>query len=84
MPENTERPLSVSIKSHPPGRAFEGAKPVIAALKEKGVSSVGAAGYCWVAKVVVELAKAREIQAAVLLHPTFVTVDDIKCQASLL
>ena len=30
------------------------------------------------AKVVAELAKAREIQAAVMSHPSFVTVDDIK------
>ena len=28
-------------------KGFEEAKPVIAALKEKGVSAVGAAGYCW-------------------------------------
>ena len=30
------------------------------------------------AKVVAELAKANEIQAAVMSHPSFVTVDDIK------
>uniref|UniRef100_A0A452Z273 Dienelactone hydrolase domain-containing protein n=1 Tax=Aegilops tauschii subsp. strangulata TaxID=200361 RepID=A0A452Z273_AEGTS len=30
------------------------------------------------AKVVAELAKANEIQAAVMLHPSAVTVDDIK------
>ncbi|PWZ09842.1 hypothetical protein Zm00014a_002221 [Zea mays] len=68
-------------------KGFEEAKPVIAALKEKGVSAVGAAGYCWGAKVVVELAKANELQAAVLLHPSFVTVDDIKevkCSISIL
>jgi hypothetical protein len=32
-------------------KAFEEAKPVIAALKEQGVSSVGAAGYCWGGKL---------------------------------
>ena len=30
------------------------------------------------AKVVVELAKSDDIKAVVLLHPSFVTVDDIK------
>ncbi|RLM52861.1 hypothetical protein C2845_PMPSC011931 [Panicum miliaceum] len=59
-------------------KAFEEAKPVIAALNEKGMSTIGAAGYCWGAKVVAELAKAREIQAAVMSHPSLVTVDDIK------
>uniref|UniRef100_A0A0A9H7M1 Dienelactone hydrolase domain-containing protein n=1 Tax=Arundo donax TaxID=35708 RepID=A0A0A9H7M1_ARUDO len=78
VPENAERPLPVWIESHAPAKGFEEAKPVIAALKEKGISAVGAAGYCWGAKVVVELAKAHEIHAAVLLHPSFVTVDDIK------
>lgn len=33
------------------------------------------------AKVVVQLAKREFIQAAVLLHPSFVTVDDIKGMA---
>jgi dienelactone hydrolase len=42
------------------------------------VSSIGAVGYCWGAKVVVELVKAHEIQAAVMCHPSFVTVDDMK------
>ncbi|KAK3138842.1 hypothetical protein QOZ80_5AG0374100 [Eleusine coracana subsp. coracana] len=86
-PENAERPIPVWIKSHTPVKGFEEAKPIIAALKEKGMSQVGAAGYCWGAKVVVELAKAHEIQAAVLLHPSVVTVDDIKevkCPISIL
>ncbi|KAK3135689.1 hypothetical protein QOZ80_5BG0422210 [Eleusine coracana subsp. coracana] len=78
VPENAERPIPVWLKSHTTEKGFEEAKPIIAALKEKGISKVGAAGYCWGAKVVVELAKAHEIQAAVLLHPSFVTVDDIK------
>jgi dienelactone hydrolase len=77
-PDNAERPIPVWLKSHTAEKGFEEAKPVIAALKEKGISKVGAAGYCWGAKVVVELAKANEIQTAVVLHPSFVTVDDIK------
>ncbi|KAD2393967.1 hypothetical protein E3N88_40944 [Mikania micrantha] len=58
--------------------AVEFAKPVIHALQEKGISKIGAAGFCWGAKVVVELAKDADIQVAALLHPTFVTLDDIK------
>ncbi|WP_411024818.1 dienelactone hydrolase family protein, partial [Salmonella sp. s57610] len=53
-------------------------KPVIAALKSKGVLKVGAAGFCWGAKVVVELAKHACIDTAVLLHPSFVTLNDIQ------
>ncbi|CAI0395344.1 unnamed protein product, partial [Linum tenue] len=55
-------------------KGVEDAKQVIAALRSsRGMSAVGAAG-----KVVVELAKSDVIQAAVLLHPSQVTVDDIK------
>jgi len=28
-------------------KGFESAKPIIEALKSKGVSSMGAAGFCW-------------------------------------
>ncbi|KAK8703780.1 hypothetical protein V6N13_047426 [Hibiscus sabdariffa] len=65
-------------------KGFEDAKLIIDALKSKGASSIGAAGFCWggllitSAKVVVELSKVALIQAAVMLHPSFVTVDDIK------
>ncbi|KAF5465614.1 hypothetical protein F2P56_015599 [Juglans regia] len=78
VPENTHRPIPVWIKDHGTDKGFEAAKPVLEAVKSKGFSAVGAAGFCWGAKVVVELAKAELIQAAVLLHPSLVTVDDIK------
>ncbi|CAL4893432.1 unnamed protein product [Urochloa decumbens] len=87
VPENAERSLKMWSKSHPTERAFGEAKPVIAALKDKGVCFIGAAGYCWGAKVVVELSKVNLIQAAVLLHPTFVTVNDmeeVRCPISVL
>ncbi|KAI3524043.1 hypothetical protein L1887_02654 [Cichorium endivia] len=66
------------LKNHEPLEAVEFAKSVIKALKEKGISKIGAAGFCWGAKVVVELAKEAEIQVAALLHPSFVILDDIK------
>ncbi|KAJ4722351.1 endo-1,31,4-beta-D-glucanase-like [Melia azedarach] len=66
------------IKNHGVDKGFDDAKPVIQALKSKGISAIGAAGFCWGAKVVVQLAKRDLIQAAVLLHPSFVTIDDIK------
>ncbi|KAK4801078.1 hypothetical protein SAY86_021565 [Trapa natans] len=77
-PENLERPLPVWIQSHGTNKGFEEAKPVVAALKSKGITSLGAAGFCWGAKVVVELAKLDLVQSAVLLHPSLVTVDDMK------
>ncbi|KAL6971418.1 carboxymethylenebutenolidase [Sarracenia purpurea var. burkii] len=77
-PENAERPLPVWIKDHEPDKGVEDAKSVIEALKSKGVSGIGAAGFCWGAKVVVELAKHPYISAGVLLHPFRVSLDDIE------
>ncbi|KAF6984623.1 hypothetical protein CFC21_002598 [Triticum aestivum] len=76
--ENADRPFPAWIKDHAPEKEFEEAKRIIATLKEQGASSIGAAGYCWGAKLVTELAKANEIQAAAMSHPSFVSVDDIK------
>jgi hypothetical protein len=39
-------------------KGFEEAKPVIAALKEKGMSAIGAAGYCWGSKYHLSLCRA--------------------------
>ncbi|EXB95850.1 hypothetical protein L484_010049 [Morus notabilis] len=79
VPGDASRPISVWIKDHGTDKGCEEAKPVIEDLKSKGFSAIGAAGLCWGAKVVVELAKLDNlIQAAALLHPSFVTVDDIK------
>lgn len=77
-PSDTERPVLVWLKDHGHDKGFEETKPVIEALKQKGVSKIGAAGFCWGAKVVVKLAQGDDIQAGVFLHPSKVTVDDIK------
>ncbi|CBI32342.3 unnamed protein product, partial [Vitis vinifera] len=72
--------IPVWIKKHMEwfDKGFEDAKPVVAELRSKGINAIGAAGFCWGAKVVVELSKVDQIQAAVLFHPARVTVDDIK------
>lgn len=77
-PSNVTRTLSVWSKSHRTDKGTADAELVISDLASKGFSTIGAAGFCWGAKVVVELAKSGRIQAAVLLHPTFVTMEDIK------
>ncbi|CAN7127094.1 unnamed protein product [Brassica rapa subsp. narinosa] len=75
---NQERPISLWLKDHGADKGFEDTKPVIEAIKSKGITAIGASGMCWGAKVVVELSKQELVQAAVLLHPSLVTVDDIK------
>ncbi|KAM7255764.1 hypothetical protein ACFE04_011505 [Oxalis oulophora] len=75
--DNPDKPLPVWLKEHGPDKGFEDAKRVIEELRSKGYSAIGAAGFCWGAKVVVELSKFALIEAAVLLHPSFVTVEDI-------
>ncbi|XP_076927327.1 endo-1,3;1,4-beta-D-glucanase-like [Bidens hawaiensis] len=78
-PMTAETKIDDWIINHEPEQAVvEYARPVIQALKDKGITKVGAAGFCWGAKVVVELAKDAEIQVAAILHPTYVTLDDIK------
>ncbi|KAM3403951.1 hypothetical protein ACQJBY_007198 [Aegilops geniculata] len=76
--ENADRQFPAWIKDHAPEKEFEEAKRIIAVLKEQGASSVGTVGYCWGAKLVAELTKANEVQAAAMSHPLFVSVDDIK------
>ncbi|KAM0916209.1 hypothetical protein ACQ4PT_010301 [Festuca glaucescens] len=55
-------PFEEWIKTHSPVEATEKTKALIAALKEQGMSAVGVGGYCWGAKVAVELSKSSEIE----------------------
>ncbi|KAH9765323.1 DLH domain-containing protein [Citrus sinensis] len=77
-PSNPKYDKDTWRKNHTTDKGYEDAKPVIAALKAKGVSAVGAAGFCWGGKVAVKLASNQDVQAAVLLHPSNVTEDEIK------
>ncbi|KOM44361.1 hypothetical protein LR48_Vigan05g196600 [Vigna angularis] len=77
-PKNVSRPTRVWLKDHEPGKSSEEAKSIIEALKRKNVSAVGVAGFCWGAKTVTNLAKTELIQASVLLHPSYIVVNDIR------
>ncbi|KAK6930045.1 Dienelactone hydrolase [Dillenia turbinata] len=77
--------------AHTPDKGCEDAKLIIEALKSKGVSAVGAAGFCWggclaivAGMVVCKVAASRDIQAAVLLHPGPISVEEIISKICLL
>ncbi|PRQ20548.1 hypothetical protein RchiOBHm_Chr7g0229401 [Rosa chinensis] len=59
------------------GKGFKDAKLAIDALTGKGFSATAAAGFYWDAKIVTKLAQSESIQAAVLLHPSFISVDEV-------
>ncbi|KAK6930046.1 Dienelactone hydrolase [Dillenia turbinata] len=65
------------MAAHPPDKGFVEAKPILEALKSKGVSAIGAAGFCWGGMMVSKLAASNDIQAAVLLHPGHISIEDI-------
>ncbi|TVU19301.1 hypothetical protein EJB05_35442, partial [Eragrostis curvula] len=65
------------LKRHSPDDAAKMVMELIAALRKAG-KTVDVGGYCWGAKVAVDLAKTGKIQAVVISHPALVTVDDIK------
>lgn len=75
-------------KAHGPDKACEDTKPLIAALRSKGVTSIGAAGFCWGGVVAVKLASSsNNIQAAVILHPGVISdkeFHDVKVPIALL
>lgn len=63
--------------AHTADKGCEDALKIISALKSKGVTAVGAAGFCWGGEVVVRLGKYDAIQAGVVLHPGPLTVEHI-------
>ncbi|KAJ8573760.1 hypothetical protein K7X08_010271 [Anisodus acutangulus] len=66
------------LKDHGTDKGCEDAKAVVESMKSKGVSAIGAAGFCWGGMTVSKLAKYEStIGAAVILHPGPITVDEI-------
>ncbi|XP_058209911.1 endo-1,3;1,4-beta-D-glucanase-like [Rhododendron vialii] len=65
------------VNDHPVAGIIVEAKLVIEALKCKGVSKIGCASFCWSAQAAMGLTTPDYIQALVLLHPAFISVDDV-------
>ncbi|KAF7837223.1 endo-1,3-1,4-beta-D-glucanase-like [Senna tora] len=65
------------IKAHGIEKASQDTEPLIAALKSKGVTAIGVAGFCWGGAVAAKLASSIDIYAVVLLHPALITNDII-------
>lgn len=64
-------------KHHPTGFATEMTKGLVEALKDKGITSIGVAGFCWGAKVAATIGKEKgTVKAVVQLHPSFVEASD--------
>ncbi|CAI8584157.1 unnamed protein product [Vicia faba] len=76
-PENLDRTLPIWMKEHRPDKGLKASQPIIEALKSEGVSTIGAAGFCWGAKTVCDLGKSNFSQVVVLAHPSSITVEDI-------
>ncbi|XP_050264004.1 endo-1,3;1,4-beta-D-glucanase-like [Quercus robur] len=76
--QNSSRTIEEWSKNHGTDKGFKDAKKVTAALRKEGIHAVGAAGFCWGGKVVAQLASTNFTKATVLLHPSRVTLDDIK------
>ncbi|XP_031099816.1 endo-1,3;1,4-beta-D-glucanase-like [Ipomoea triloba] len=76
--ENGAKPIGVWLKDHVVDNVSKDAKVVIEDLKAGGVTKVGIGGVCSGGKTAVDLAKIPCVEAAVLLHPAFVTLDDIQ------
>ncbi|GKE34714.1 endo-1,3;1,4-beta-D-glucanase-like protein, partial [Tanacetum coccineum] len=72
-----ETPLSSWFPNHQPAKGAEDARKVVADLKSKGASAVGAAGFCWGGMTVSKLSSYGGIEAAVILHPGPLSDDDI-------
>ncbi|KAJ0558046.1 putative dienelactone hydrolase, alpha/Beta hydrolase [Helianthus annuus] len=77
-PYVSDMEISSWFPNHPPAKGCEDARKVVADLKAKGASAVGAAGFCWGGITVSKMSAYGEIEAAVILHPGPLSEDDIQ------
>ncbi|KAF8271806.1 alpha/beta-hydrolase [Lactarius quietus] len=67
----------ISVPSHKPDHTLKRVVTVIEALKSQGIIVFGATGYCYGARLVVDLAFENIIRVSVISHPSFITPEDL-------
>ncbi|KAL3695842.1 hypothetical protein R1sor_009918 [Riccia sorocarpa] len=78
-PDDIYDGLPAWLEKHSKPRAIERASRVIKTLRGKGVKRIGAMGNCWGAKITIGLLFGdKGVDAAVMNHPSFLTVDEVK------
>jgi dienelactone hydrolase len=68
--------LSKWFENHTAAQTRPNIDKVIAALKDEGVTTFGAVGYCFGARYVFDLTIDNEIKAAVICHPSLLKVPE--------
>lgn len=69
--------LSTWITRHPPAAEVGTTNKLVEALKDKGIHSIGLAGFCWGGKVAILVGKETgPVKAIVQLHPAFAAASD--------
>ncbi|XP_078436320.1 endo-1,3;1,4-beta-D-glucanase-like [Wolffia australiana] len=84
VPDNPDKPIKDWLQIHSPEKSYEKANNLVNALKSKGLSSFAAAGFCWGAKLVTELAKSGEIIETGVMLVTLEDIEEVKIPLAIL
>jgi dienelactone hydrolase len=74
--ENLFQGLDTWLPKHMPNGSVGDVKKIVEYLRAKGISSFGASGFCWGAKVAALLGKDDTFRALVQLHPSLADASD--------
>lgn len=78
-PENPYEGLDVYLARRSQPKAIAEAGKVIDELRSQGFQHIGVAGFCWGGKITVSLINgSSKVDAAVMLHPSFLMIEEIK------
>ncbi|KAL2642412.1 hypothetical protein R1flu_009999 [Riccia fluitans] len=78
-PDDEYEGLPEWLDKHSKPQAIDRASRIIETLRGKGVKKIGVMGNCWGAKITISLLFGdKGVDAAVMNHPSFLTIDEVK------